>query len=90
MPEGTASVSAVEVSSRRREMVLRMRNYNQEKTMTAGTKLNDTYTLIEEIGSGGGGVVYRAYHERLHTDVVVKKIRENVKGILESGQKLIS
>ena len=52
--------------------------------MTAGTKLNDTYTLIEEIGSGGGGVVYRAYHERLHTDVVVKKIRENVRGILES------
>lgn len=52
--------------------------------MEKGRKLNDTYTLIDEIGSGGGGVVYRAYHERLRTDVVVKKIKENVKGILES------
>lgn len=52
--------------------------------MEKGRKLNDTYTLMDEIGSGGGGVVYRAYHERLRVDVVVKKIKENVKGILES------
>ena len=49
-----------------------------------GTKLNDTYSIVEEIGSGGGGVVYKAYHERLKTYVVVKQIREKVKGILES------
>ena len=51
--------------------------------MERGKKLNGTYTLIDEIGSGGGGVVYRAYHERLKTYVVVKKIKENVKGILD-------
>ena len=47
-------------------------------------RLNDTYTIVDEIGSGGGGVVYKAYHERLKTYVVVKQIKENVKGILES------
>lgn len=49
-----------------------------------GTCLNGTYTLQETIGSGGGGVVYKAYHERLHKYVVVKQIKERVKGILES------
>lgn len=49
-----------------------------------GTRLNDTYTLMEQLGSGGGGIVYKAYHERLQTTVVVKQIRESVKGILES------
>lgn len=46
-------------------------------------KLNDTYTLLEELGHGGGGIVYKAYHERLNTYVVVKKLRDQVKGKLE-------
>lgn len=49
-----------------------------------GTILNETYRIEEQIGSGGGGVVYKAYHERLHTEVVVKQIKDKVKGILES------
>ncbi len=48
-----------------------------------GTKLNETYRLMEEIGSGGGGIVYKAYHERLKIYVVAKQMREKVKGILE-------
>lgn len=48
-----------------------------------GTRLNNTYTLLEELGSGGGGVVYKAYHERLQKYVVVKQIKDQVKGILE-------
>ena len=39
---------------------------------------------MEELGSGGGGTVYKAYHERLQKYVVVKEIKERVKGILES------
>jgi serine/threonine-protein kinase len=49
-----------------------------------GSILNDTYHIIEEIGAGGGGVVYKAYHDRLKINVVVKKIKENVKDILDS------
>ena len=49
-----------------------------------GMCLNNTYTLIEEIGSGGGGIVYKAYHERLRTYVVVKRIKKQVKGVLDN------
>ncbi len=49
-----------------------------------GSRLNDTYTILEELGTGGGGVVYKAYHERLQTYVVVKQIKERVKGVLNN------
>ncbi len=52
--------------------------------MKQGDYLNGTYRLLEEIGSGGGGIVYKAYHERLQTFVVVKKMKEQVKGLLDS------
>ncbi len=44
-----------------------------------GTVLADMYQIIEEIGAGGGGIVFRAKHLRLQTDVVVKKIRDDVR-----------
>ena len=50
-----------------------------------GSILKNTYRLMEEIGSGGGGIVYKAYHERLKKYVVVKEIRDCVKGVLESS-----
>lgn len=43
-------------------------------------RLNDTYLLLEQLGEGGGGIVYKAYHERLRTEVVVKQVKERVKG----------
>lgn len=49
-----------------------------------GQTLNGTYRIIQEIGAGGGGIVYKAYHERLKTEVVVKKIKENVKDHINS------
>ena len=33
--------------------------------LKVGTCLNHMYTLMEEIGSGGGGIIYKAYHENL-------------------------
>ncbi len=52
-----------------------------------GTILENTYEIIEEIGSGGGGVVYKARHLRLQTDVVVKKMKDEVRGKLKSRQE---
>lgn len=52
-----------------------------------GSVLNGTYEIITEIGSGGGGVVYRARHLRLQTDVVVKKIRDEIRGKIQSRQE---
>ena len=40
--------------------------------------IQDTYTQITEIGSGGGGTVYKAYHTRMQKYVVLKKIHAHV------------
>ncbi|MBD5475598.1 MAG: protein kinase [Lachnospiraceae bacterium] len=55
--------------------------------MKAGEILNDTYEIVGQIGSGGGGTVYKARHLRLETDVVVKKIKDEVIGRTESRQE---
>lgn len=52
-----------------------------------GMILENTYQIIEEIGAGGGGVVYKARHLRLQTDVVVKKIKDEVRGKVKSRQE---
>lgn len=56
-------------------------------TLTKGTILENTYEIVEEIGSGGGGIVFRAKHLRLQTDVVVKKIRDEVQNKVKLRQE---
>lgn len=41
--------------------------------------LNNTYRIVEEIGHGGGGTVYKAIHLRLNKYVVVKRIHASVR-----------
>lgn len=55
--------------------------------MKAIDVLNETYEIIEEIGSGGGGVVYHAIHKRLQTDVVVKRIKDEMIGKVQSRRE---
>ena len=57
------------------------------QTLTKGTILENTSEIIEEIGAGGGGIVFRARHLRLQTDVVVKKIKDEVRGKVKSRQE---
>ena len=63
--------------------------YNGENmhTLQKGTILKDTYEIIEEIGSGGGGIVYKAKHLRLKEYVVVKKIKDEVIGRVDSEKE---
>lgn len=42
-----------------------------------GEILDGTYKILKEIGKGGTGVVYMAYHIRLKKYVVVKKLKSN-------------
>ena len=48
-----------------------------------GELLNGTYKIIESIGSGGGGEIYKAYHTHLDCYVAVKLIKDNIKGKLD-------
>ena len=49
-----------------------------------GVVLGRTYQILREIGSGGTGVIYLAYHLRLEKYVVVKKIRDNFVGTINT------
>lgn len=55
--------------------------------MNPGDIISDTYQIVEQIGSGAGGIVYKARHLRLETDVVIKKIKDEVFGRIESRQE---
>lgn len=46
-----------------------------------GLTINNTYNIVEEIGHGGMGVVYLAYHIRLEKYVVLKKVKNDIKDI---------
>ncbi len=55
--------------------------------LTRGTIIENTYEIMEEIGSGGGGIIFKAKHLRLQTDVVVKKIKDEVREKVEIRQE---
>ncbi len=52
-----------------------------------GEILAGTYEIIKEIGAGGVGVIYIAWHRNLGKYVIVKRIRDNFTGVLnERGE----
>lgn len=44
-----------------------------------GDLLNNTYLIEERIGSGGSGIIYKAYHSRLKKSVVIKQIKNELR-----------
>lgn len=49
-----------------------------------GEIIGGVYQIADEIGRGGIGIIYRAYHLNLQKYVVVKKIKDNFQGALEA------
>lgn len=48
--------------------------------MATWEEIMQTYQIMNELGSGGGGTVYLAYHFRLEKYVVLKKIHSELEG----------
>lgn len=48
-----------------------------------------TYEILEKIGEGSGGTVYKAYHKRMGTMVVLKRII-NPKGSIEDNMREVN
>lgn len=49
--------------------------------------IDNTYQILKELGAGGAGVVYLAYHVRLQKYVVVKKIKDGVTEMMPSRKE---
>lgn len=47
-----------------------------------------TYTVLEPIGKGGGGTVYKAYHNRLEQLVVLKKLNNRKASALDKRKEV--
>ncbi len=51
-------------------------------------KLNESYDQIQQISSGGGGIIYQGIHRRLKEKVVLKKIRSDKVSIIGSEREM--
>ncbi len=52
--------------------------------MNNGTILNNTYQIIQPIGSGGLGVIYLGYHLNLRKHVIIKKVKAHCSGLMNN------
>ncbi len=50
-------------------------------------QLKDTYDIEGQIGEGGGGSIYKAYHKRLQKEVVIKKMHMRSRNIHKNRQE---
>lgn len=52
-----------------------------------GNVIHDTYVIQGVIGSGSGGIVYKAWHRRLQKSVVLKKMKVSRSSIAENRRE---
>lgn len=62
-----------------------MNNTPETSRIRPGEVLDGTYRIECEIGSGGGGIIYRAEHLKLHNQVVVKQMKSAVRGKIQDS-----
>lgn len=53
-----------------------------------GQILDNQYHIVKEIGAGGVGVIYLAYHIRLQKYVVLKKMKSNFVGVVNARSEV--
>ena len=53
-----------------------------------GQILNETYEITERLGSGAGGIIFKAYHRRMKKYVAVKLIKEEIKGAFDNRSEV--
>ena len=44
----------------------------------------NTYEIVARIGSGNSGIVYKAYHKNMNKYVVLKKVKEDIKDLVNA------
>lgn len=55
--------------------------------MSVLQNFSDTYEIIEKLGEGAGGIVYKAYHRRLRQEVVIKQHRNSAVSLTGSRRE---
>lgn len=60
----------------------------EDVTANIQEKLKETYDIIGQIGEGGGGSVYKAYHKRLQKEVVIKRMHMKSQNELKNRQEV--
>jgi len=60
------------------DSLYRFENISDGAKMLSQGSIFENCRILEEIGSGGTGIIYKAYHLRLQKYVVLKKIKQSV------------
>ena len=56
--------------------------------MSVIQNFSDTYEILDKLGEGAGGIVYKAYHKRLRQEVVIKQHRRRAVSLTGSRREV--
>lgn len=56
--------------------------------MSVIQNFSDTYEILDKLGEGAGGIVYKAYHRRLQQEVVIKQHRRSAVSLTGSRREV--
>ena len=56
--------------------------------MSVIQNFSDTYEILDTLGEGAGGIVYKAYHKRLRQEVVIKQHRRSAVSLTGSRREV--